>query len=308
MSTRVVYCGTEEYDIFIGKGADPHNRAERKRGDWECPFPLPDLDETPAEAAERKGPRYLAYVLARPYLVDRIRTQLRGFTLGCWCAPGTPCHGQVLADLAETTPRAHVREGCTCRPRAERLCPTCQGLYVCAVCGGAEGAITTECPGVLYDLDPVYAGRRNFIGGQWVDAVIDEEGAEGVMPCHAGRVYYGEPAAPTLHEEGSVLPAPQACDAEALVRDDAILIRRMDAVRFADKLRDLIGHFRVAGDTQLGILSTVQELHAILTAPPRPATFTVEVHVAQADQSAALRAELLTILHDNMRHGTRISL
>jgi hypothetical protein len=32
--------------------------------------------------------------------VDDIRRELRGKNLACWCKPGTPCHADVLLELA----------------------------------------------------------------------------------------------------------------------------------------------------------------------------------------------------------------
>lgn len=51
-------------------------------------------------------------------------------------------------------------------------CPCCSGgLAWCAVCGGAEGSLPKECPGVTMSpeqLDAVYAGKLNFVNGMWV--------------------------------------------------------------------------------------------------------------------------------------------
>ena len=33
-------------------------------------------------------------------LVDRIRRELRGRDLACYCAPGLPCHADVLLEIA----------------------------------------------------------------------------------------------------------------------------------------------------------------------------------------------------------------
>lgn len=33
-------------------------------------------------------------------LVAAIRTDLRGRNLACWCKPGTPCHADVLLEMA----------------------------------------------------------------------------------------------------------------------------------------------------------------------------------------------------------------
>lgn len=34
------------------------------------------------------------------HFVDDIREDLRGKNLACWCAPGAPCHADVLLELA----------------------------------------------------------------------------------------------------------------------------------------------------------------------------------------------------------------
>lgn len=51
-------------------------------------------------------------------------------------------------------------------------CHICDGgLFHCTTCGGAEGSLTTECPGFKMtgdQLDEVYAGRLDFRGGAWV--------------------------------------------------------------------------------------------------------------------------------------------
>ena len=31
---------------------------------------------------------------------DLIRSELRGHNLACWCKPGTPCHAEVLIEIA----------------------------------------------------------------------------------------------------------------------------------------------------------------------------------------------------------------
>lgn len=43
--------------------------------------------------------RYEAWVLTQPELLERIRRELKGKILGCWCSP-LACHGEVLARIA----------------------------------------------------------------------------------------------------------------------------------------------------------------------------------------------------------------
>jgi len=62
-------------------------------------------------------------------------------------------------------------------PSCEQHCPICDGgLCHCVVCGGAEGTLTTECPGVRVSEamhDSVYAGRLDFRDGQWIDIEVN---------------------------------------------------------------------------------------------------------------------------------------
>ena len=63
-------------------------------------------------------------------------------------------------------------EECTCN-KFSTNCPICDGgLAYCKVCGGAEGSLTTDCPGerVNQELDEaVYAGSWDYREGEgWV--------------------------------------------------------------------------------------------------------------------------------------------
>lgn len=37
-----------------------------------------------------------------PFALANIREELRGKNLACWCKPGTPCHADVLLQLANS--------------------------------------------------------------------------------------------------------------------------------------------------------------------------------------------------------------
>lgn len=44
-------------------------------------------------------------------------------------------------------------------------------LTLCRVCGGAEGAMPTDCPAKVIGvdrLDEIFAGRLDFTAGEWV--------------------------------------------------------------------------------------------------------------------------------------------
>jgi hypothetical protein len=51
---------------------------------------------------------YIDWLEQQPALVAAIVPELRGKTLGCWCAPKA-CHGDVLARLAEGCTFAELR-------------------------------------------------------------------------------------------------------------------------------------------------------------------------------------------------------
>ena len=82
-------------------------------GRWGNPFPV--AEHGPAVAVEL----YRAWLLEHPDLLAAARAELAGRPLACWCSLGTPCHADVLLDLANTStststsqvPRAAVLAG-----------------------------------------------------------------------------------------------------------------------------------------------------------------------------------------------------
>ena len=78
----VVHCKRAEYDVYIGRPSR-----------WGNPFQI-GRDGTRDEVIAR----YERWVLEQPELLAALG-ELKGKTLGCWCAPKR-CHGDVLALLA----------------------------------------------------------------------------------------------------------------------------------------------------------------------------------------------------------------
>ena len=67
---------------------------------WANPF-APDRPGKPGHGTRAEVvARYREYLLLRPELLAAL-PELRGKVLGCWCTP-LPCHGDVLAELAES--------------------------------------------------------------------------------------------------------------------------------------------------------------------------------------------------------------
>ncbi len=68
----------------------------------------------------------------------------------------------------------HVRAECT-DPNCGGFCNVCN-LFICAVCGLAEGELTTDCPGVPSHEhgEAVYGGREDFVDGEWVTCTAEQ--------------------------------------------------------------------------------------------------------------------------------------
>lgn len=83
MSPFVVHCKRSRFDIYIGRPSI-----------WGNKFIL-NVDGN-REQVIRK---YEAWLKTQADLLKQIPT-LRFRTLGCWCAPVSPCHGETLVRLA----------------------------------------------------------------------------------------------------------------------------------------------------------------------------------------------------------------
>lgn len=96
----VVHCLRAPYDVYIGRGHDPETK---QPGEWGNPF-----SHMPGTSAQyRVNSRAEAILAYERYLRERLAAesqlkkklhQLKGKTLGCWCAPKA-CHGEVLVKI-----------------------------------------------------------------------------------------------------------------------------------------------------------------------------------------------------------------
>lgn len=84
MTTRVVHCKREPYDVYIGRPSK-----------WGNPYAI-DENNTREEVIDK----YRLYMLDLEARGLRDLSELKGKVLGCWCAPKA-CHGDVLARLAD---------------------------------------------------------------------------------------------------------------------------------------------------------------------------------------------------------------
>jgi hypothetical protein len=84
MKDRVVHCKRDAYDVYIGRPSK-----------WGNPFVIGN-DGTREQVIET----YRRWLFSQAALMAAL-PELKGKTLGCWCAPHA-CHGDVLAELANT--------------------------------------------------------------------------------------------------------------------------------------------------------------------------------------------------------------
>lgn len=84
--TRVVHCGRDAYDVYIGRPSI-----------WGNPFKVEDFGRKECINRYRE---WIMYSEEAGDLRDQL-SSLRGKTLGCWCKPKA-CHGDVLVELVES--------------------------------------------------------------------------------------------------------------------------------------------------------------------------------------------------------------
>lgn len=91
---RIVHCKKESYDVYIGRPSK-----------WGNPYShLPANRRTAPFGAANREAAIEAYRIwinlpENIQLREDAIKELRGKTLGCWCAP-KPCHGAVLLEIA----------------------------------------------------------------------------------------------------------------------------------------------------------------------------------------------------------------
>jgi hypothetical protein len=67
-------------------------------GPWGNPFSIDEVAKT--YGLDRAAAQAKAVAMASDWLRGTIRRELGGHNLACWCKPGTPCHADVLIELA----------------------------------------------------------------------------------------------------------------------------------------------------------------------------------------------------------------
>lgn len=91
----------QDCDVYIGRACARGGWA-LKQSKWHNPFSIRQCGGNAAKAVAK----FEAMLKNNPKLMAEVKT-LRGKVLGCWCkkpnTPSAPCHGDVLARLADET-------------------------------------------------------------------------------------------------------------------------------------------------------------------------------------------------------------
>lgn len=83
-SQWVGHCRKHPYDVYIGRPSE-----------WGNPYKI-GVDGNRDECCDR----YEDAIRGSQNLVSRIKSELKGKRLGCWCGEDERCHGDILAKIA----------------------------------------------------------------------------------------------------------------------------------------------------------------------------------------------------------------
>jgi len=149
--------GTESEPYNGKEPPGRHEVLDGRRGDWEVRIVR---DRADAVAL------YVAYysVTWDDSHRERIRRELGGKTLACWCPPGEPCHGDQLLRVAAgwrmSTPDVREPGGGTriavqrcCNGCGERIGDVTAAEIECAISGDPLPDVRSECPRCAPELE-----------------------------------------------------------------------------------------------------------------------------------------------------------
>jgi len=89
LTTTVVHCKKDKYDVYIGRPSKWGNPFSHKEG---------TLAKYKVNTRKEAIDKYREWIITQSLLL-RDLYELKNKVLGCWCKP-LDCHGDVLAELA----------------------------------------------------------------------------------------------------------------------------------------------------------------------------------------------------------------
>lgn len=109
----VVHIKRAPYEVYVGRNSAGRPSDADPECPWGNPFSTNEAKHKLQTDIQTRTKQYLNWLLASPAMVTRVRAELPGQVLGCWCSPKY-CHGWVLAALANCSAR-----------ECEALCAPC---------------------------------------------------------------------------------------------------------------------------------------------------------------------------------------
>lgn len=97
--TTVVHVNEHPYNVYCGRGNCPITNLP---GEWGNPWShIPgSMSKYKTRTKWEAVRRHEEWVRSQPFLVARIRSELKGKVLGCWCVDPI-CHAATLARIAD---------------------------------------------------------------------------------------------------------------------------------------------------------------------------------------------------------------
>lgn len=96
ITTTVVNCRYQDFDVYIGRGKCPKSNTHSI---WGNPFGFKPNTNAQIIVASREEAitAYGEWIKQQPHLLSKL-CELKGKRLGCWCRPDR-CHGDILVEL-----------------------------------------------------------------------------------------------------------------------------------------------------------------------------------------------------------------
>lgn len=84
-------CRRDAFDVYVGRPSPFGNPFSHRPG---------TLATYRVRTRDAAIARFEEWLMTDPELIARVRRELRGKVLGCWCAPDKACHAEILARVA----------------------------------------------------------------------------------------------------------------------------------------------------------------------------------------------------------------
>lgn len=88
----VVNCKTDKYDVYVGRPSK-----------WGNPYShIYGTAKYQVDSREEAVEKFKEFIYSNQELMQLAKKELKNKRLGCVCYPQTPCHAEVLAEIANS--------------------------------------------------------------------------------------------------------------------------------------------------------------------------------------------------------------